>query len=153
MPPLPLRPRLADHAVARGHVVGGELRVVLHDMRGGGLIDVGPREWVLLAAADGTRDVDGLALAARNEGARVGVEAVRALAATEITVVADAVGAGWDRLPPQVLDEGLRQLATRPPSSELPATTLEKYAPSMTGKLQCLVAAARRRPVPEIVTA
>jgi cyclophilin family peptidyl-prolyl cis-trans isomerase/HEAT repeat protein len=84
---------------------------------------------------------------------RVGVEAVRALAATEITVVADAVGAGWDRLPPQVLDEGLRKLATRPPSSELPATTLEKYAPMMTGKLQCLVAAARRRPVPEIATA
>jgi cyclophilin family peptidyl-prolyl cis-trans isomerase/HEAT repeat protein len=84
---------------------------------------------------------------------RVGVEAVRALAATEITVVADAVGAGWDRLAPQVLDEGLRQLATRPPGSDLPATTLEKYAPTMTGKLQCLVAAARRRPVPEIVTA
>jgi cyclophilin family peptidyl-prolyl cis-trans isomerase/HEAT repeat protein len=84
---------------------------------------------------------------------RVGIEAVRALAATEITVVADAVGAGWQRLAPQVLDEGLRQLATRPPGSELPETTLEKYAPAMTGKLQCLVAAARRRPVPEIVTA
>lgn len=84
---------------------------------------------------------------------RVGVEAVRALAATEITVVADAIGAGWDRLPPQVLDEGLRQLATRPPGSDLPATTLEKYAPMMTGKLTCLVAAARRRPVLEMTIA
>jgi cyclophilin family peptidyl-prolyl cis-trans isomerase len=84
---------------------------------------------------------------------RVGVEAVRALSATEITVVADGVGAGFDRLPPQVVDEGLRQLATRGPGSELPATALDRFSSTMTGKLQCLVAAARRRPVPEIVTA
>jgi lysine-N-methylase len=76
--PLPTRPRLADHVLARRHIAGGEVVVVLHDQRTGGLVQLGPREWGLLAAADGTRDLEGVVLAARREGAHARVPALRA---------------------------------------------------------------------------
>ena len=66
---MPLRPRLAGHVLARRHVVDGELRVVLHDLAEARLVRIGPREWGLLAAADGTRDIEGIRLAAAREGA------------------------------------------------------------------------------------
>jgi lysine-N-methylase len=66
---LPLRPRLAGHVLARRHIVDGELRVVLHDLAEARLVRIGPREWGLLAAADGTRDLEGILLAAAREGA------------------------------------------------------------------------------------
>ncbi len=74
----PTRPRLADHVLARRHITGGEAVIVLHDQRTGRLVQLGPREWGLLAAADGTRDLDGVILAARREGAHVRVAALRA---------------------------------------------------------------------------
>ena len=76
--PFPARPRLADHVLARRHITGGEAVVVLHDQRTGLLIQLGPREWGLLAAADGTRDLEGVILAARREGAHARVPALRA---------------------------------------------------------------------------
>lgn len=75
---LPTRPRLGDHVLARKHVVDGEPRVVLHDTRRDGVVQVGPREWGLLAAADGTRDLEGIVLAAAREGARARVPSLRA---------------------------------------------------------------------------
>src|SRR5690242_10317977 len=74
--PLPIRPRLADHVLARRHITGSETVVVLHDQRTGRLVQLGPREWGLLAAADGTRDLDGVVLAARREGAHARVPAL-----------------------------------------------------------------------------
>ena len=74
--PLPTRPRLADHVLARRHITGGETVVVLHDQRTGRIIQLGPREWGLLAAADGTRDLEGVILAARREGAHARVPAL-----------------------------------------------------------------------------
>lgn len=67
----PLRPQLADHVRARRHVVDGRERVFLHDTRRDTVMEVGAREWQVLAAADGTRDLDGILLAAAREGARV----------------------------------------------------------------------------------
>jgi lysine-N-methylase len=75
-PVLPSRPRLAGHVLARRHVVDGELRIVLHDVGSARLVQVGPREWGLLAAADGTRDLDGILLAAAREGAHARREAL-----------------------------------------------------------------------------
>lgn len=75
---LPTRPRLADHVLARRHITGGETVVVLHDQRTGRIVQLGPREWGLLAAADGTRDLDGVVLAARREGAHARVPALQA---------------------------------------------------------------------------
>jgi lysine-N-methylase len=76
--PLPIRPRLADHVLARRHLTGSETVVVLHDQRTGRIVQLGPREWGLLAAADGTRDLDGVVLAARREGAHARVPALHA---------------------------------------------------------------------------
>ena len=76
--PFPTRPRLADHVLARRHITGGEAVIVLHDQRTGRLLQLGPREWGLLAAADGTRDLEGVVLAARREGAHARVPALHA---------------------------------------------------------------------------
>jgi lysine-N-methylase len=66
---LPIRPRLAPHVLPRRHIVDGDARVVLHDIGSGRLVQIGVREWGLLAAADGTRDLTGILLAAAREGA------------------------------------------------------------------------------------
>jgi lysine-N-methylase len=76
--PLPVRPRLADHVLVRRHVVGGEALVVLHDVTSGATARIGVREWGLLAAADGTRDLDGIVLAAARDGAHARAGALRA---------------------------------------------------------------------------
>ncbi|WP_437580493.1 hypothetical protein [Sorangium sp. So ce887] len=72
---LPARPRLAAHVLARRHLVGEDERVILHDLRSGQLLQLGPREWALVSAADGTRDVEGIAIAAAREGAHARVVA------------------------------------------------------------------------------
>lgn len=77
MPPFPERPRLASHILPRRHVVGGEERIVLHDLRAKRLVQIGAREWGLIAAADGTRDLDGILLAAAREGAHARAPALR----------------------------------------------------------------------------
>lgn len=74
----PARPRLAAHVLARRHLVGEEERVILHDARTGQLLQLGPREWALLSAADGTRDVEGIVIAAAREGAHARVPAAQA---------------------------------------------------------------------------
>lgn len=60
----------------RLHFVDGRCRVLLHDVESGDVVELGPREWVLLACADGTRDVEGIRLAGAREGARVSDEAL-----------------------------------------------------------------------------
>lgn len=77
MSDLPSRPRLGEHVLARRHFADGEERVVLHDLRTGGLVQIGPREWGLIACADGTRDLEGIVLAAAREGAHARVDALR----------------------------------------------------------------------------
>src|SRR5437773_9342804 len=74
----PRRLRLADHVLARKHLVDEEERIVLHDTRTGRLLQIGPREWGLLAAADGTRDLEGIVLAAAREGAHARAPALLA---------------------------------------------------------------------------
>jgi lysine-N-methylase len=74
---LPVRPRLAAHVVARRHIVDDEERIVLHDLTSGRLVQIGPREWGLLMATDGTRDLEGVVLAAAKEGAHARAPALR----------------------------------------------------------------------------
>ncbi|EYF00614.1 YkgJ family cysteine cluster protein [Chondromyces apiculatus] len=78
MSPLPSRPRLADHARARRHIVDGDERIILHDARTGARLVLDARTWGLLACADGTRDLDGILAAAAREGARARAPALRA---------------------------------------------------------------------------
>lgn len=88
MSELPRRPRLADHVVPRLHVVDGEHVVLLHDRRKERLARIGEREWGLIAAADGTRDVEGIVVAAARAGARATVEGLREF-------LEDLNAAGW----------------------------------------------------------
>lgn len=76
---LPFHPRLAEHALVRRHVIDGEEIVVIHDTRTGDLARTGTREWSLLAAADGTRDLAGLTLAAAKSGALRRVSEIRGI--------------------------------------------------------------------------
>lgn len=73
------RPRLNERALARLHFVDGRCRVLVHDVESGDVIEIGPREWVLVSAADGTRDIDGLLLAGAREGVHVPKDEVVAL--------------------------------------------------------------------------
>lgn len=79
---IPRRPRLAAHVLARRHVVEGREQVILHDQRRDEVLQIGPREWALLEAADGTRELEGIVVAARREGAHARVAAVGELLAT-----------------------------------------------------------------------
>ncbi|MCX4246185.1 YkgJ family cysteine cluster protein [Paraliomyxa miuraensis] len=79
--PLPSRPRLASHVLARRHVIDGEERVLLHDQSRDEVLLLGSREWALLEVADGTRDVEGIVVAARRQGAHARVAAVRQMLA------------------------------------------------------------------------
>jgi len=65
------RPRLASHVLVRFHVASGEKKVVLHDPRGGALLEIAPEDWRLLEQMDGTRDLDALCLAATRVDAYV----------------------------------------------------------------------------------
>lgn len=76
---MPARPRLSERCLARLHFVDGRCRVMLHDVETGDVIEIGPREWVLLAGADGTRDVEGLRLNATRDGVEVTREALTEL--------------------------------------------------------------------------
>jgi len=69
MDTIPLRPRLADHALARLQRDGAREHVVVIDQSSGEVWQLGMREWVILSLADGTRDLDGLLLGAAREGA------------------------------------------------------------------------------------
>ena len=77
-----LRPRLASRCLARLHFANGTCRVTLADSETGDAVEVGPREWVVLSCLDGTRDVDGIVLAAWNEGVQVTADEVAALVAS-----------------------------------------------------------------------
>lgn len=103
MSELPKRPRLADHVVPRLHVVEGERVVLLHDRREERLARIGEREWGLIAAADGTRDLEGIVVAAARTGARATVAGLTAF-------FADMMAAGWltagEAAPAKALEEG-----------------------------------------------
>ena len=72
--PFPSRPRLADHVLVRRHFVTRDdasepqETIVLHDTRTSEVLRFSGRVLALLVAADGTRDLDGIALAAARAG-------------------------------------------------------------------------------------
>lgn len=105
-PALPGRPRLADHALPRRHFVDGVEVVVVHDTRSGDLVRMPPRAWALIEAADGTRDLGGLLLAASQRG--------ELLRSSEVTsVLTDLHAAG-------LLADGIDPFALEPPPPACP---------------------------------
>lgn len=70
-------PRLGSHVLPRRHVIDGRAAVILFDLHTDEVLQIGAREWELLAAADGTRTLEGIVVAAARQGARAKVEDVR----------------------------------------------------------------------------
>jgi lysine-N-methylase len=108
-PAIPGRPRLADHALARRHFIDGDEVVVVHDARTGDLVRMPPRAWALIEAADGTRDLGGLLLAASQRGALVRSSEV-------VSVLTDLQAAG-------LLTDGIDPFALDPPAPVCDAGT------------------------------
>jgi lysine-N-methylase len=75
---LPERPRLTAVAAARRHRSGSTELVVLHDPPRDAMAGLGPREWTILQACDGTRDLEGILAYARQRGLVVGRADLRA---------------------------------------------------------------------------
>ncbi len=65
---LPFRPRLADHALLRRHIVGGREQLVVHDMLREEVLEIDDRQLQILRCCDGTRDLGGIELAAVRAG-------------------------------------------------------------------------------------
>ena len=62
----------------RRHAIDGQSAVILFDTRSNEVLRIGSREWELLAAADGTRSLEGIVTAAARRGAKAPLEEVRA---------------------------------------------------------------------------
>lgn len=62
------RPRLHDDVIVRRHLSEHDDLVVLHDERSRRVLKILPVQWSVLALADGTRDVEGIVLAAKARG-------------------------------------------------------------------------------------
>lgn len=75
----PQRPRLAEHVSARQHVRGSTSFVVLLDARRDTVDRIDRRTWTVLSVADGTRDLEGIRLAARRIGAPATIVTIREL--------------------------------------------------------------------------
>lgn len=122
--PLPRRPRLVSHALVRRHVVDGSERVVIHDPQSGGLSSLEPRAWDIARGADGTRDLDGICLAA----ARAGAFHRR----SEVRFVLEALHGGG------LLADGVAEPATPPPrAGARPLALLPGYALDCDGSGGC----------------
>lgn len=76
---LPFRPRISDYALARRHVTDGHERVVIVNASLGGSIEMTAAEWGAISFADGTRDFDGICLAAARAGCLERSSALREL--------------------------------------------------------------------------
>lgn len=123
--PLPARPRLADHAVVRRYRVGREDDIwVLHDRRSGLAYRLGAREWGLISQADGTRDLDGIVLAASRRGVFA-----RASALSELLQALHQAG---------LLAEGPGPMASaNPRSADRPLDPLLDFSLTCEGKGSC----------------
>lgn len=65
---LPLRPRLAEHAVLRHRLLAGLEHFVVHDITTDEVLEVSARTVEIIRCADGTRDLGGVLLAAVRRG-------------------------------------------------------------------------------------
>jgi lysine-N-methylase len=112
--PLPLRPRLTDHVVVRRHRAAAEDLWVVTDERSGASFALGAREWGILAQIDGTRDPEGIVLAAVRAGVPVRAGAVHEFLASLAGMGLLEAGAAEPRppapAPPRALERPLDPL-------------------------------------------
>jgi lysine-N-methylase len=145
------RPRLSPRIRARRHLVGDRSRLVLH-RPDGEVLAVGDREWAVLAAMDGTRDLEGIRAAAAAAGAAVSHAHLEAFVAQlrALGVVEDGAAEAPTQAPPTALPR------------DLPVRALPRYRFRCDGSGSCcrlfgtvlftpLEAARARAAVPEVL--
>ena len=115
----------------------GKCRVLLHDVDTGDAVELGPREWVLISGADGTRDLEGIAIAAEREGVKTSRASVAQMLADLDRAGMLAEGpapksAAW-RGPQREEGEALAKV----PRSERPVVHLPGYAFQCDGHGSC----------------
>ncbi|MFO0551841.1 MAG: hypothetical protein U0271_25870 [Polyangiaceae bacterium] len=130
------RPRLADHALLRHHTVGDRQLFVVHDSRDGSLVRLDPHAAAVARLADGTRDLDGLALACSRAGIYRRMSELEGivLALEQAGLLADGVEAG----PPPLRSDGFYafQVSTDAERAR-PIEELEGYRFSCSGGGAC----------------
>jgi lysine-N-methylase len=112
---------LAEHILPRRHVVDGQEMVVLFDQGTGAVVTLEPPTWDVLAAADGTRDVEGIRLAARRAGAVTGVTQIAELL-RQLHEMGFVAGPTTRRGPPRIVIE--RTTPAERPIEALPGFAL-----------------------------
>lgn len=112
MEAIPARPRLADHALARLRRDASREHAVLIDQVSGAVWQLGLREWVILSMADGTRDLDGILLAAAREGAVTAPDALGGFlqSLADAGLLEDGPAATDDEASPAAADRALDPL-------------------------------------------
>ncbi len=128
---VPSRPRLASHVLPRRHVIDGDERIILHDQARNEVLQIGPREWGVLAAADGTRDVEGIVVAARRDGALARTSAVRQLLQTLTERGMVVAGEPAERAEPTTVDAAGER--SRPREEPTQADARDERSSGMTG--------------------
>ncbi|NUO50774.1 MAG: YkgJ family cysteine cluster protein [Polyangiaceae bacterium] len=128
------RPRLADHALVRRHLRDGETIVVVHDARNGALFQLPPSVLDLVLCADGTRDLEGIGLAAVRAGAAQSLEEI-----AELVDELDALGLIEEGIePPPVRSDAFRyETPSQGVEADRPLEHLEGYGFSCSGKSAC----------------
>lgn len=123
---IPRRPRLAEWIFVRRQIVGAEPRILAHDAGKDETFELTSDEWELVQLCDGTRDTDGVALAAAREGVFKSASALGAL--LEKLAARGALAEGNE---PPVVREG----KTTPPDRPLEA--LPHYTFVCDGRGSC----------------
>lgn len=127
--PQPERPRLADWVQARMHVAGGLVKVILHDVSAGRIMEIAPDDWRVLEHADGTRDLDGLVLACAKGGRHV-----READIVQLLGELHAAGVLMDGLAPPALEVPVPVPLT---PDDLPLDVLPDFALVCDGRGSC----------------
>ncbi len=128
------RPRLADHALVRRHIVGGEAIAVVHDARSGALFQLPPHLLDLVLCADGTRDLEGVGLAAVRAGMAESPEEI-----AELIDELDALGLIDEGIePPPARSDAFRyETPALGTDADKPLEHLDGYGFACSGKSAC----------------
>lgn len=117
--------------LARRHVIDGRERVVLHDEARGDHLELSVEAWAVIAAADGSRDLAGIVLAATRAGARATEASVRGL--LEQLAARDALIEGV----PEHAADVVTPRPRGPGVASLPVEALPEYRFSCHGRGGC----------------
>lgn len=114
--------------------------MLLHDVETGDVIEIGPREWVLISGADGTRDVEGILLAAGREGVQASRESLEQILSglQEAGMLAEGPAPRRSQVRAQRVDEDLAKARdAKVPMKDRPIERLAGYSFHCDGHGSC----------------